>query len=579
MTTVATRDSTEPEPPTADGSWRWVDPWCYVAAVLTGSVLAVIAVFNQPYNQNELQQLKPYGSGDIDAIVNGTRQPPLDPLLGAAVQELVGVGQLQQRIVPLVSGILALVAMTLLLRRLDLGVAGPVAAWAMATAPLWLRYSAYGRPYALPLMLMVVFVYAAHRYLEARDWRWLVLVTSTGVLMPAARVPEPVAFLGAAAVVLGWQAYRRRTPGALALTVVSSGTLIGVGYPFYRSLAAETAGVWDPSPSGVASRFTSGVAEILSGLLPLLAEYLPWWPVTVALLVAAIAMPAARRRLMGWWFFWPLLAGPAVFVLAYHFLNPFDFDVRPYRARMAMFFVPPFVLVTAAVAAAVVEARTWSRQARAAGALFLAAVVIAQFPNAVRVLSENEAPDYAEAARVLRNDVPRGAIVLYDSFNTPGQWRQPFSSSPRYLQDKPYVVEVAKLMHAPKQVPERGPVYLLLLDSECAVSVVCDGGRANWDGEVSGWQPMRRFDRFTLYRPDEPLTGRAGVVEALRTWADDLGPTYGHLATFDAAALLKATGRAEEGRALVQQMYAASSPELRTEIERTAAKRDLDPFA
>jgi 4-amino-4-deoxy-L-arabinose transferase-like glycosyltransferase len=36
--------------------------------------------------------------------VGGTRQPPLDPLLGAAFTHVFGQGQLQQRLVPLLAG-------------------------------------------------------------------------------------------------------------------------------------------------------------------------------------------------------------------------------------------------------------------------------------------------------------------------------------------------------------------------------------------------------------------------------------------------------------------------------------------
>ena len=51
----------------------------------------------------------------------------------------------------MVCGTLSLVLMALLLRRLRLGHHGVLALWVMAAAPLFLRYAAYMRPYALPV--------------------------------------------------------------------------------------------------------------------------------------------------------------------------------------------------------------------------------------------------------------------------------------------------------------------------------------------------------------------------------------------------------------------------------------------
>jgi hypothetical protein len=380
---------------------------------------------------------------------------------------------------------------------------------------------------------------------------------------------------------MAWRAWRHTLPKEVAIPLITVPLLsiALIGYPLFHSLAGQATRIWDPSPSGVIDRFPNGIDEIFTGLLPLLSHYLPWWPLAVVAVIAVIAIPQARHRFAEWWFFWPLLAAPVLFLVAYHFMNPFPFSVRPYRARMAIFFVPAFVLIVAALADVATNAASrWSFRARAAVGVLTAALVLTQLPSMARVLTKNEAPDYEQAANVLTHHLPKDAIVLYDTLNGPGLWRQPFSGKPRYMHGTPFVGQVSKLMQTPGKVPERGRVYVLLLDSECAMSVVCDGAPAAWDGNVPGWRAVRRFDRFTLYRPTEPLTGRQGVITAMTEFGEEIGPNDGYPEILVAASLLKKTGHAAEGRALIEQMYQDTDAETRERIEASIEKRHQNPF-
>ena len=552
----------------------------YVSAVVVGSALIIVSAQRQPYNQNELQQIAPYGSGDISKIIHATRQPPIDPLLGAAVEQVFGVGQLRQRLVPIVAGILILVVMSLILRRLRIGYAGVVAAWAIATSALLVRYSGYARPYALPLMLMVVYVYAAMMFEETRHRRWLVLLGLSAVAMPATRVPEPNVFLGVTLLFTAWRLWRGRLPRnvAIPLIAVPAIAIAAVGYPLFRILAHQSTKIFDLSPSGFVRRFPHGVHEVFTGFLPLLSHYTPWWPLLVVAVVAAVAIPSARHRLVEWWFFWPLLAAPVIFALAYHFLNPFSFEVRPYRARMAIFFVPAITLLVAALCAPLVSAaERWSVRSRVILGTFVAALVLSQLPATADVLTKKEAPDFQQAAQVLTHDISPNAIVLYDTVSVVGQWRQPFSGIPRYMGDIPFVGQVSTLARHPREVPLSGPVLVLLMDSRCATSVVCDGVKVPWDGKVSGWHVKRRFDRFTLYAPDQKLVGREGVIEAMTAWGNDLTPAYGFPETYLAASLLKRTGQPSKGEALIARML-SDAGDQRAAIQKAAAKKHLNPF-
>nr|MBA2559975.1 glycosyltransferase family 39 protein [Propionibacteriales bacterium] len=258
-------------PPAARRGGGGLETAGYAGTVLLGAALIVVTAIHQPLNQNELQQMAPYDSSSLSTITGGTRQPPLDPLLGALVQHLLGEGQLRQRLVPVCAGIGTLVLMSVLLRRMRLGVAGVVALAALATAPLMVRFSAYSRPYALPLVLMMLFVYAAERWLDSGRRRWLVAAGLAGAALPLARVPEPTIFLFATAVTLAWLAYRGRFAWSRAgpIVAVSVAALGLVGYPMFRALASAAPGLWDPSPSGFVNGFGEGAREFFGSAVPL----------------------------------------------------------------------------------------------------------------------------------------------------------------------------------------------------------------------------------------------------------------------------------------------------------------------
>src|SRR4051794_26667775 len=175
-----------PEPDRAPGRFagRAGDAWAYAGAVLIGAVLIVAAGIRQPFSYDELTQIAPYGSDSIGTITGATRQPPIDPLLGALFHHLFGEGQLQDRLVPVLSGIGSLIFMSLLLRRFGLRYAGAFAVLMMATEPLMVRYSAYTRPYALPMFVMIAMAYTVTSWLNTGNRKWLWATGVTAVLLP-----------------------------------------------------------------------------------------------------------------------------------------------------------------------------------------------------------------------------------------------------------------------------------------------------------------------------------------------------------------------------------------------------------
>lgn len=556
-------------------------PW-YVGAIAVGSVLMVIAAIEQPFNQNELRQIEPYGADSFAEITGGTRQPPLAPLIGAAFQQLFGVGQLQQRLEPVLAGVGTLVVMALLLRHLRVGYAGVVGVWVMATAPLVVRHAAYTRPYMLPIFCMVLFVYCAQRWIDDRDRRWLVGAAVAAVALPFSRVPEALVFLGSSIAILGLMVLRRRLSRAqaLPLAAVAAGALVFVGYPLYRTLAESASGtVLDTSPEGIIARFDSGLTELLTYTVPLMARWLPWWPVALLVIVASLGVPASRRRLLRWWWFWALLAAPVVFILAYHFLNPYPFWIRHYRPRYGSFFAPVYMFMVVAVVAwlqTVAPVRRWPRMGLAALAVCL---VAGQLPATGRLLVHDQVADYDDVAQVLTEDLPDDAIVLYDVPNPLGVWGQPFSSYPRYMGETPYVGKVNTMANFPRRIPEHGPVYVLMLHGQCSWSVDCNlrvPPRRNV--HAPGWQVSKEFDWFTLYEPVRSADGRQGVIDAMTSFWKALGPELGYSEVFVAATLLKKEGRPAQGAALIQRLYEQAPPDVEARIRKAAEANKLNPF-
>jgi hypothetical protein len=556
------------------------DLW-YLGAVITGAVLIVTTALRQPFNQNELLQIGPYGSDSVAAITSGTRQPPLDPLLGGILQHLLGVGQLQQRLVPVLCGVGTLVVLAGVLRRLRLGGAGAFALWLLATAPLLVRYSAYTRPYALPLFLMVLFVYAAQRWIETRRPAWLCLVALAAALLPLARVPEPMVFLATSAAVLCWLGLRHRMSWSQAgpVAAVAVAAIAAVGYPMFRALAAKASGYFDPSPSGVVDRFPRGVHEILTGLLPLLGAWFPWWPVTLLLLATTLALPSSRRILAGWWFFWPFLAAPVVFALAYHFVNPASFEILPYRSRAAYFFAVPYALIAAALAMSVARMTKSRVPLRLGATVLLGAVLLTQLPKTADVLLHNDAPDFGLAAEVLETRVPPAGVVLYDRPAPAPQSRMGFLAPTRYLSPAaPTVLEIEAIARHPRRLPPGAQVYVLV-NGQCAEPGYCQPtSSAGWHERLPGWRVARRFDRFMLYEPVAGQAGRTGAMKALRRLGERLGPELGYVETDAATALLNLRGREDTGRRLRRSMFAGSSPLVDKRIREKERASRLNPF-
>jgi len=533
--------------------------WWYVGAIVVGAVLIVTASLRQAFNQNELQQMAPYGSDRIADIVGGTRQPPLDPLVGGLIQHWLGIGQFQQRLVPMLAGIGTLIFVSLLLSHLRTGRAGAFAVLVLATSPLMIRYSAYTRPYATPVFLMVLFIYATQRWMDDRRPGWLAVSCLAAFALPLTRVPESAVFLAVSAAFTVLLGLGKRLPWRTVWPVVVSclAALALVGYPMYRSLQRQASMYARDEQSDLLAAIRPGMYHIRTTVVPLMADWFPWWPVVLGVAVAALVLRDSRRWLLGYWAWWAALAAPVAWLVFFHFFTGISLESVPYRPRYLYFFLPAAVLLVAALAHAVAERRSAPRAWRLGLTALLVATLVGQLPATVKVLREDEDPDFELAAKVLKDQVPADAIVLYDNPNPIGRWRHPFIGASRYLGESPRVRSFKVASKDPEALSS-GPIYVLLLDRRYA-STLFDNPTSTWKADVPGWQ-SQRHGRFVLYRSTEGQSGREGLIRTSREFGVALGPTLGCPQWAAAIRLLRSNGQREEARALLEQMDAATDP-------------------
>ncbi|HEX6257501.1 MAG TPA: hypothetical protein VFZ70_16950 [Euzebyales bacterium] len=540
-------------------------------AVLIGATLIVGAAITQPYNQNELQQVNAYRFDDFDQAIAGTRQPPLGPSIGVFVHRTLGIGQIEQRLESVVPAIGTLTVLAALFARLQLGIAGPVAIGVVATAPLMVRYSAYVRPYALPLFLMVLCAYLLQRWLDTGRIARLVGVLAAAGLMPLARVPEPTAFLLTAVialVVLGWLGpydWRRVLPPVVALTVA----LVAVAYPQYQALQASVRNTSaEANPFAVLSNIGPQVHGLVTILPRVLAESFPWWPTTLALMIAALIVPSARRWLARTWTAWVLLAPPVAWAVYYHLAiqTPAHDGVfgMVYQPRFAYFFVPTLGFVAAALARRAVDrsASTWTRTVLG---VLLAAMVAGQLPATAEVLREDDSADWATAARMI-DSLPGDAVVLYDNVAPPLAFRHPFIAAPRYLTTARRVLVANLVARARRGVPPELPLYVLLLGPSprqpgCDVDV-----GAPLDAP-SGWTLREHDGRFSLFEQSD--VDPMGAAETFLQFADTVPPQCGYVMTAAGAALLARYGAEQRARSELIEVLDAAPPGDRRRIRRS----------
>ncbi len=538
---AGTNDGPSVDAPPERGQWLRGLPLAlaYALIIAVGCLLIVVAAEQQPYNENELAQVDAYSRPGWRAAISGTRQPPLQPAIGVAVRRVIGVGQITQRVESVVAGVGTLVVLAALFWRLEVGVAGAVALGIITASPLMIRYSAYARPYAAPVFLMVLCGYLLVRWLGSGRWFHLAGLAIAAAALPLARVPEPTVFLAATAlalVVLGRSGCHRWSRVLPAVAVVSL-ALVAVGYPMYRELSASAGSFAQTNPLAALLNAGPQWRGLVTTLPQVLADAFPWWPLTLGIVVVAVAMPRGRSWLVRSWLGLVLVVPPLAWAVYYHLAigRPrLGRQALVYQPRFAYFFIPFLAFALVAVARVALD-RTTARWVTAGLTALLTAAFIGQLPATARVLSEREAADWAAAAAMV-TALPEDAVVLYDNVVPIGRFRQAFHARPRYFSGPQRVWGARSVLRRPRLPHPDAPLYVLLLEPDPGQRR-CSDTTAPVAVPPDGWRVRARQHRFWMYEPVS-AAGSVDVAQAFVDFGSATPPRCGYAMIGAAAAVL-----------------------------------------
>lgn len=485
--------------------------------VVIGAGILSLAAAEEPYHIDELRQTRHYDKS-VGRILEESRaqeQPPLDPLLNSVVQKAIGIGDVRQRALSVAFAAGSLVAVLLLTIRGGLTSSGSAVAVAvMALSPPLIVVSAYARPYALPLFLMLLFLLLGDIWLEAgRVWS-LVFMVPVALVLPWSRTVEPVIFLGAVVVVSAVIAITdsRRRARILAIAVTAVGGLCSSALSL-RFVSQE-----------ISDRTTSGDTALMERLGRLLGEVprtfgeaFPFWPLALVLAVLVVALPAARRLLASLWWWWPLAGTSVGFAIAFAAIAPVG---QPFYSRYVFTIVPPVAVLIGVV----VSATSDSKRVVRSTTIGLASVVVLVAAIGTWIeLTRPSRADWEAVSHVVVRDLPDDFEILYDAVRPLGAYRTTFAGRPRYTDDHGAIPLTTQVVDSPESIDGGRNTAVVLLNRS--------------DFAIDGWTPVGVDSYFTVYLPETPRSGRRGAAVSYQEFGEAMGPELGAAMSLASAAL------------------------------------------
>ena len=419
--------------------------------------------------------------------------------------------------------------------------------------------TAYARPYALPLFLMLAFLLVADVWLTARNGWMVPALFIVGLLLPLSRTSEPPLFLGAVIGILaiGWW-LRRNDPwrGSPAVPIGAAATgLVVVALPVLWRLSSELA---EYGETGSITVFDQ-LSRLWNEVPGVAAEVLPAWPFLLAVVLIWLALPRARRALLAEWWFWVLVAVPIGFAVVFVLRTPVT---QPYYERYTFSWVPAIALIVGAVTWAIVErARNGERLVPGLAAALIIITIGAASVRLADDLSTVDREDWEAASYLLVDETPNGTVVVFDVIRPLGLYRTPFAGQPRYTGTGQHIPLSLNVADNPDLVPDDAPINIMLLDGRKEME------RRPPLPEIDGWTSLPVDDWFTMYLPEEPVVGPFAAAEAMLDFAAALGPDYGAALTIAAVSLLDSAGAGDAATEALTDLVAGADPDLRGRIE------------
>lgn len=505
-------------------------------AVVLGAVVLFVATEAIPYHIDELRQVasyeKPYA--EIIELSIGRQQPPLNSLLGASLQQVLGVGDWQQRLVSVLAGIGTLVLAGTITLRGGFRYGAAATVLVLALSPVMVAVTAYARPYALPLFLSFFFLLMADIWLTSRSLWAAAGLSVSALLLPLSRSSEPLVLLAATITILSvFMVWRRSDswPGSPLLPIgISALALLAVGLPMLLRLRDSL-----DRYSTLGFDLSQAIDRAWSELPQAFFTLFPLWPIVLILVVAAFAESASRRLLLPSWWFWVLVAVPISYVVVFYLTSePFV----PFFDRFTYTWWPPIAVAVGALVAGLHEPAADGSPRRivqlGAGALvvvFLAASAVSVVSNlretTVDASMDLEVrPDWEAASTAIAAGTAADAFVLFDIAVPVGRYRQAFAGSGRYIDDTRLIASAIEVILRVPEMSHRRPVAVITLGEAV---------------DIDGWTHSA-VDQFHLYTPQSEARGVEGAVGAMLVMAEAHGPDTGATWALAAAALAAANG-------------------------------------
>jgi hypothetical protein len=504
-------------------------------------LILFVSAAEEPYNIDELRQTRHYDKS-LERVIDETflvGQPPLDPVVNALAQRVLGVGDIQQRLLSIIFGTGSLVVMAVLCLRAGLSSIGTATATAiMALTPVLINVTAYARPYALPLFLMLGYLLLADYWLRERRWPFLAALTVVAVLLPLSKTVEPRIFLVLIAASMGWIALRNPEKRSRSVWVAGS-ALVGLGIGallqgrIARELSIYTTG--DETP------FVDRALRLVTDLPNVLRITLPFWPLLLIAIGLVIFNTPKRTRLLHLWWWWVMTGTALGFAVALFAVAP---PSQLFAGRYTFSWIPSVAVLTGmAVPDSSMDSHPRDRILGAISLTVAGGILVWAFLGAVQTLTTQQGGDWKAASEVIVEDLPAGTAVVYDAVRPLGLYRTPFAGNPRYTGTKPVRLTL-QIIKDPSMVSAGDNTAIVLLSDKKV--------------EVPGWVPISVDEFFTVYVPETPRPGLEGIASSTEEFAAALGPISGAALKLTSAAVWQRAGATERASDILTTMLDAS---------------------
>ena len=251
---------------------------------------------------------------------------------------------------------------------------------------------------------------------------------AAALLLPLSRTVEPpLALASVALVLLLWRyAIRRRQVGYSIWVPVSASliSLVFVATPVALRLRREVTDFTEPNLVPNVDQLQRLVTE-LPGVL---ADGFPLWAASIVVVLGLIH-PAARRLIIGAWWFWVLALVAVGFAVIFFARVPVD---QPYFLRYAFSWWPPFAFAAGAVLSAAIHPGS-QRAVAWVGVAALAAVLVATMSALRTDLTTTTRADWRAASETITVSTSDDTTVIFDHVRPFGAYRTPFAGRPRYV--------------------------------------------------------------------------------------------------------------------------------------------------